>query len=187
MIEIDIRGLHTVAQKRANNLPVYRGSMRGKRANEVGCMGELVVMRYFNMCDAKYADTPNSNHNIQTEYGVFNVKAKERTVVPQKHYECSVQKSKSTAQLPDWYIFVSLMCNKDAKGCGRFTRAWVLGTIMAEDFYATAKVVHPGGEDISNGWAAKIPCYNIPISSLRPPREQRQAEPIPVCVSDFMG
>lgn len=190
MLEIDIRGFHPVAQRKANALPALRGSMRGAQANEVGCMGELVALRYFDMCGLEYVNKENSKHIIDTEYGTFNVKAKERVVAPKDHYECSVQKSsRGTQKIPDWYIFVSLMSEKGVKGCKRFTRAWVLGTITAPDFYNAAKVITPGQKDQGNGWSAKIPCYNICISDLRPPKrhDDKQTEELPVSVADFMG
>jgi len=189
MLQIDITGFHSIAQQKADSMPVYRGSMRGKKANEAGCMGELAALRYFDMCGLDYTNKANGTHIIDSEYGTFNAKTKERTVAPKDYYECSVQKSSRGAQnIPDWYIFISLMSEKSVKGCKRFTRAWVLGTITAPDFYNAAKVITPGQKNQGNGWSAKIPCYNICISDLRPPKrhDDKQTEELPVSVADFM-
>lgn len=190
MVEIDITGFHPTAQQKADSMPVYRGSMRGKKANEAGCMGELVALRYFDMCGLDYTNRANGTHIIDSEYGTFNVKTKERTVAPKDYYECSVQRSnRGTQNIPDWYIFVSLMSEKGVSGCERFTRAWVLGTITSDDFYSNANLVTPGQGGNDNGWSAKIPCYNISISALRPPKthKNRQPENKSVSLADLMG
>jgi hypothetical protein len=133
-------------------------------------MGELVAIRYMNNLGILCLDEGRVNHDLRTAHGTIDVKTKERTVVPQPHYDCTAPDYNKEVQLPDWYLFVSLLSDK-TRGTGRFKRGWVLGTISREDFYAQAKVWDAGETDGSNGWSASITCRNVPISALRPPKQ----------------
>ena len=169
MIEVSLAGLHALAQARADATPELRRSMRGAAGNEVGAMGELVAMRYLDAQDVLYLDEGKVNHDLRTRHGTMDVKTKERTVVPQLHYDCTVPDYVGDAQKPDWYLFVSLLSDK-SRGCGRFKRGWVLGTIRREVFYESATEWKPGATDVSNGWEPTIRCWNVPVSALRSPR-----------------
>lgn len=169
MVEVPLDGLHRLAQARADATPELRRSMRGSEGNEVGAMGELVAMRYLDARGVLYLDEGKVNHDLRTGHGTMDVKTKERTVQPRAHYDCTVPDYVGDAQKPDWYLFVSLMSD-GTKGCRRFTRGWVLGTIKREAFYAAATEWKPGVRDVSNGWEATIRCWNVPVSALRAPR-----------------
>jgi hypothetical protein len=169
MIEVPLHGLHRLAQERADATPELARSMRGAQGNEVGAMGELVAMRYLDNQNVLYLDEGKVSHDLLTGHGTMDVKTKERTVVPQPHYDCTVPDYVGDAQKPDWYLFVSLMSDGSA-GCGRFKRGWVLGTIRREKFYEVAVEWVPGVKDVSNGWEATIRCWNVPVSALRAPK-----------------
>ena len=169
MVEVPLDGLHGAAQSRADATPELRRSMRGAAGNEVGAMGELVAMRYLDAQGVMYLDEGKVNHDLRTRHGTMDVKTKERTVVPQPHYDCTVPDYVGDAQKPDWYLFVSLLSD-GSRGVRRFKRGWVLGTIRREDFYANASEWKPGVRDVSNGWEATIRCWNVPVSVLRPAR-----------------
>lgn len=169
MTEVPLEGLHAAAQARADATPELRRSMRGAQGNEVGAMGELVAMRYLDAQAVLYLDEGKVNHDLRTAHGTMDVKTKERTVVPKPHYDCAVPDYVGDAQKPDWYLFVSLLSD-GSKGCGRFTRGWVLGTIRREQFYEQASEWRPENVDASNGWKPTIRCWNVPVSALRPPR-----------------
>jgi hypothetical protein len=165
MTEVPLDGLHVVAQQRADKVPELAWSMRGSAGNEVGAMGELVAMRYLDGIKVPYRDETTVDHDLLTGFGTVDVKTKERTVVPQPHYECTVPDYNGEAQQPDWYLFVSLLSDKTG-GCGRFKRGWVLGSIRRDKFYGVAKEWVPGTKDSSNGWSASIRCWNVPVSAL---------------------
>jgi hypothetical protein len=169
MIEIPLQGLHRKAQERADATPELNRSMRGAAGNEVGALGELVALRYFDLIGVLCLDEGRINHDLRTAHGTIDVKTKERTVVPQPHYDCTAPDYNAEVQLPDWYLFVSLLSDK-SKGTSRFTRGWVLGTIRRGDFYEQAKVWEAGATDGSNGWSASIACRNVPVSALRKPK-----------------
>ena len=170
MIEVPLYGLHPLAQARADATPELRRSMRGAKGNEVGAMGELVAMRYLDAAGVMYLDEGKVNHDLRTAHGTMDVKTKERTVMPQPHYDCTVPDYVGDAQKPDWYVFVSLLSDR-GEGCRRFTRAWVLGTIRRDLFYKEASEWSPENVDVSNGWKPTIRCWNVPVSSLRPPKQ----------------
>ena len=169
MLEIKLDGLHGRAQARADATPELRRSMRGAQGNEVGAMGELVAMRYLDAHGVLYLDEGKVNHDLRTAHGTMDVKTKERSVVPQPHYDCTVPDYVGDVQQPDWYLFVSLLSD-GSPGCGRFKRGWVLGTIRREEFYRAATEWRPGVKDVSNGWEATIKCWNVPVSALRQPK-----------------
>ncbi|HEY7821676.1 MAG TPA: hypothetical protein VIG24_02525, partial [Acidimicrobiia bacterium] len=137
--------------------------------NEVGAMGELVAMRYLDAQGVMYLDEGKVNHDLRTAHGTMDVKTKERTVVPQPHYDCTVPDYVGDAQNQDWYLFVSLLSD-GSTGTRRFRRGWVLGTIRRDEFYAQATEWKPGIRDLSNGWEATIRCWNVPVSALRSPK-----------------
>jgi hypothetical protein len=168
MIEVPLDGLHVVAQARANAVPELRRSMRGAAGNEVGAMGELVAMRYLEQASVLFRDEPDYDHDIWTPHGTIDVKTKERTVSPLPHYDCTVAGYSEDVQKPDWFLFVSLLSDK-SRGCHRFKRGWVLGSIRHDEFWQQSRKVEQGEVDDSNGWAATISCRNLPISELRPP------------------
>ena len=168
MVEISLRGLHEPAQARADKVPALRRSMRGGQGNEVGAMGELVAMRYLDLIGIGYRDEGQVNHDLWTAYGTIDVKAKERTVPPMLHYDCTVPDYNHDVQQPDWYLFVSLLSDKSS-GTARFTRAWVLGTMGFSEFHEAATAWESGQVDRSNGWSATISCRNVQVGDLRPP------------------
>jgi hypothetical protein len=164
----DITHLYTAAQKRADRMPEYKRSMRGAPGNEVGALGELVAIDYLQSVGVDVEDAQQIGYDLSTAHGTFDVKAKERKVPPRPYYECTVPDYVREAQKPDWYLFVSLTSGLGT-GVRRFTEAWVLGTISGVDFDRLAVLWEPGKTD-SNGWGATVPCWNVKVSSLRPPR-----------------
>jgi hypothetical protein len=168
MLEVSLDGLHDAAQERADALPELRRSMRGRQGNEVGCMGELVAMRYLESLSVPYIDAPEVNHDLATQHGTVDVKTKERTVRPKPYYDCTVPDYVKGHQLPDIYLFVSLLSDKSV-GCKRFVRAWVLGTISRSRFEEIAVLWTLTRTDPSNNWTPTIAGWNVPVSSLRKP------------------
>lgn len=168
MVEIPLDGLHGLAQARADGTPELRRSMRGAAGNEVGAMGELVAMRYLDSVWVPYRDVGLVNHDLTTMHGTVDVKTKERTVAPKPHYDCTVPNYVKGHQMPDLYLFVSLLSDK-SQGCERFSRGWVLGTMGRLRFEEVSTMWQPESRDESNGWSATITCWNVPISALKPP------------------
>jgi hypothetical protein len=143
--------------------------MRGSAGNEVGAMGELVAMRYLDLIGVRYLDEREVNHDLRVGHVTVDVKTKERSVTPKPDYDCTAPDYNKEAQLPDWYLFVSLLSDK-SKGTQRFRRGWVLGSMLRVEFREQATLWEPGMRDTSNNWDPTIACWNVPVSALKPPK-----------------
>jgi hypothetical protein len=156
-----------VALHRAEAMPVYRRSMRGPAANEVGATGELVAMEYLRSSGVKFRDDPDVDGDLWVAGQRVEVKTKERTVVPKPHHACSAPAYNHDVQVPDWWLFVSLLSD-GSKGVGRFRRAWVCGALPDVRLRAEGVLWRPGDVD-GNGWSPTIPVWNVPVGSLVDP------------------
>jgi hypothetical protein len=167
-LEIPVEGLLDQAAARAASWPTYRRSMREQAANEVGALGEIVALTYLGHLPVEVVDAGEIGHDLVVDGKTVDVKTKERTVPPKLHYECSVPDYLDGVQVPDLYMFVSLL-SVGRGGMERFRRAWVLGTLPHAEFHAMASHWTPDMLDGRNGWRATIPVRNVPISALRGP------------------
>ena len=168
MLEVPLDGLHVPAQRRADATPELHRSMRGPRANEVGAMGELVAARYLSAIGAEFLEDSTIDHDLLVGGLTVDVKTKERTVPPLPHYECTVG-GVSARQRPQVYLFVSLL-GAPGVGCDRFTRGWILGSMFRETFDRLAVSWTPSMVDVENGWRPTIPCRNVRVEQLSPPK-----------------
>ena len=158
------------AADRAAAMPIYKRSMRGAAANEVGAVGEMVAMKYLRLCGVDVEDDPEIDGDLWVAGRRVEVKTKERTVAPAQHHDCSAPDYNHDVQTPDWWLFVSLEANKGVPGVRRFWRAWICGAITDVRMRELGKLWVPGEYD-SNGWTATIPVWNVPVSSLVDPAE----------------
>lgn len=169
MLEVPLDGLHVPAQRRADAVPHLRRSMRGARGNEVGAMGELVAGRYLAAAGIGFVEDSTIDHDLLVAGLTVDVKTKERTVAPLPHYECTVADYNHAVQQPDAYLFVSLL-GGPGEGCGRFTRGWILGSMLRTTFEREASSWTPAMVDLDNGWRPTIPCRNVRVEQLSPPK-----------------
>jgi hypothetical protein len=156
-----------VAERRAAAMPIYDRSMRGVAGNEVGATGEVVAMEYLTSCGVDVKDDPTINGDLWVAGQRVEVKTKERRVSPTMGHACSAPAYNHEVQVPDWWLFVSLLSD-GTLGVGRFRRAWVCGVIPDERLRTEGVLWKPGDVD-SNGWTPTIPVWNIPVSSLCDP------------------
>lgn len=181
MIEVPLDGLHGPAQRRADGVPELRRSMRGRAGNEVGAMGELVAFRYLSALGVPLVEDSTVDHDAVVAGLTVDVKTKERTVPPLPHYECSVADYNAEQQRPDVYLFVSLLREGPAReGCSRFVRGWVLGTLTRSRLDELGVPWTPSMSDGANGWTPTIPCRNVRVEQLSPPRASVPAAGAPL-------
>ena len=145
------------SKKRARKLPLLNNSIRKGEGAIVAYIGEEVVNK---VLKGKIEDT----YDYDIIYGKnikVDVKTKERTVPPKKHYNCTVADF-NTKQKCDEYAFVSVLNDHSA--------AWYLGKINKKDFYKKATFYKEGELDPdsppSREFYFRADCYNIPISEL---------------------
>lgn len=172
MLEVPILHLLDEAQDRASQVE-YDLTIRGPQATQVGCLGELIGMEHLRRCGVPYKEVFTQEYDVIFN-GVYTLefKTKERTVVPQPHYDCSTPYYNHGFQRPDYYMFISLLStNPKSEDIRRFTRGFILGSIDRETFDRKATLWTKNQIDSSNGWKPTRDVYNVLVSDLQPPRE----------------
>jgi hypothetical protein len=176
MIEVSVERYLEAAQARSELLGELNRSMRGTQANQVGALGELIGMDYLLSCGVEIEEVFSTSYDVRVKIdGVWKTlefKTKERTVVPQPFYDCTVPAYNHDHQRPDFFLFISLVSSGKSDQISRFSRAFILGSITLERFDELATPWSPNQTDQSNGWTPTIECYNVPIGHLAPPLER---------------
>jgi len=135
-----------------------RNSIRRGKGNLAGFLGEEVVLTAFGGSESHNT----YEHDLTFEGTTFEIKTKDRTVVPRIEYEASVANF-NTRQKADFYVFVSLYRVKET---GDYTRGYVIGIIDKEDYKRQANFLRVGDIDQSNDWKVSADCYNLPYERL---------------------
>lgn len=170
LIEYPVTDFLDEADHRANKIGTLDRSMRGLQGAQVGALGEVVGMRYLRDRGVTFTEVFSTTHDVITKSGnTLEFKTKERTVRPSASYECTAPAYNKDHQQPNMYLFISLLAEGKSDAMSRFSRAYILGTIRHDEFEAKAKLWRQGELDPSNGWVAKIDCWNVPISALTAP------------------
>jgi hypothetical protein len=160
---------HDAARLLAASRPVYRGSHRKGAANEVGCLGEVVVARVLAGSGLHLRPVFATTHDYAFPNGwTVEVKTKDRTVAPRPGFDCSVPEYVEGHQTPDFYVFVSLQRDpRHATGMERFHTAHLVGvgspTLLARHGHYKDR-----GHTDPNGTTFWTACHNVPISRLVP-------------------
>ena len=153
MIEITPTEAQIKEARLQGGLNGLQGSITRGAGSPAGALGEILVRDYLG-----YVHAPTPNYDLYTPEGTrIDVKTKRCTSAPQPFYECSIA-AHGTKQDCDEYIFVRVLKN--------LQRAWLLGRISKEEYFAKAKRHNLGDEDVSNNFIFKSDCYNLPISEL---------------------
>jgi len=130
-----------------------QGSITQGGGTAAGALGEVIVRDLLG-----YTQINTAHYDLYTDQGVrIDVKTKRCNSRPQSHYECSIT-AHGTNQKCDEYIFVRVLNN--------LQRAWILGRISKDEYFAKAVRHKKGDLDESNGFTFKADCYNLPISEL---------------------
>jgi hypothetical protein len=154
MIEIKLTPeIRNEARREALNVGPLQGSITGGVSNVIGFIGEIIVAELMN------ATRQNTAHyDMVAENRRIDVKSKRCNTTPRPDYDCSVA-AHGTKQQCDDYVFVRVLND--------LSKAWVLGSIAKEEFYAKAKQWKKGEVDEGNGFVIKADCYNLPIKELQ--------------------
>jgi hypothetical protein len=175
MIEVELTPYLEAAQTRSEQVGELDRSMRGLSANQVGALGELIGVDYLRACGLEveevYSTSFDVKVNLEGNWKTLEFKTKERTVVPQPHYDCTVPAYNHLHQRPDFFLFISLLSSGKSEQITRFQTGYILGSISLEKFDKLATAWNPTQTDESNGWTPTIECYNVPISNLEPPKK----------------
>lgn len=150
------------AQAAADQLGCLNNSIRQGAGNLAGFLGEECFL-------AAYPDSVRAGaytHDILHRGLRIEIKTKDRTVIPQPHFEVSVSQY-NTRQNPDAYVFVSLLREQ-----GRYVSGYLLGFHRPDDYFKRARLLSSGDVDFSNAFIVSASCYNLAISELRPMKRQ---------------
>ena len=119
------------AEERAEKMPVLKKSQRGKEANIVGCLGEIVFMEYLHSEGVEFTEDFATSHDITiVGSGTLDIKTKDRTVPPKPEFEASISLYNHEHQDVDYWAFISLergrpLCGHD--GCTLFASGHPFG------------------------------------------------------------
>jgi len=158
--------------ERVKESPIYDGSHRGKQANEVGFLGEIVAESWFNKHGLLFQDdrSKTTQDYILNKKFTLDVKTKDRTVVPKSNYDNSVPLYNHAHQRPNYYLFISLFRDKNIpeNDIRRFKQACIVGAIDIQTLDSIGKKWKRGETDSSNGTKFWTDCINIQMSELIP-------------------
>jgi hypothetical protein len=174
MIEVPISHLLEEAHYRSLQMPENEETVRTSGGRQAGALGELIAMEHLKRCGVFYEEVFNKEHDVKFENlgktYTLEFKTKERTVVPQPHYDCSVFEYSHKHQNPDYYMFMSLVSTDSrSKSIDRFVRGFIVGSADRKTFEEKSVLLLPGYVDPSNGFIVKKSTHNIKISNLQPP------------------
>lgn len=141
------------ASNKAEKLGILKKSILQGKGNSAGIVGEIVVRNYIGATQEESYDYDLSKDGI-----TYDVKTKQVTTTPKPNYECSIAEYQ-LKQDCDRYVFTRV--NLSDNTC------WILGWINKDEFFEKAKLIKQSEVDQSNGWQAKVSCYNLPISELK--------------------
>ena len=162
----------SLAKKRIEDIPILKDSIRGKEANLIGSIGEVMFEKFILleglMLEKETGEQEKYNHDYLVE-GKFtvDVKTKDRSVVPKSNYDCTVAQKTLDHQKPDYFYFVSLLKKKDVLVAeAKFTEAFMLGATDLPTLVREGEVWNEGDVDARNGKRIRVDCQSIEICNL---------------------
>ena len=102
-----------LAEKRIEDIPILKNSIRGKEANLIGSIGEVLFEKFIQdeglMIEKETGDNQYNHDFIVNKMFTVDVKTKDRTVPPKDYYDCTVPVKNLGYQNPDFFYFISLL------------------------------------------------------------------------------
>ena len=171
MIELKLnKQIWDETNKRADALPIFKNSHRALAANQVGCLGEVIVEWWLKFEEIDFTpELTETTHDYRLAFGTtFDVKTKDRTVKPRPDYDCSIPLYNHEHQQPDYYVFVSLQRNKSnpSESSARYHTAYILGGLNQHQLGIHGKEWKKGEVDPSNGTKFWTACKNVKVNQL---------------------
>jgi hypothetical protein len=159
MIEVEItKEMVEEAMQRASEVPELRNSDTQNHGTKIAALSDIMVHKTWG---GRIASNMSYDFDwISPKLYLFEIKSKERNVVPQPWHNCTVKKY-NTDQKCDYYLFTSIF--------GDYSRGWILGYISKENFFNKATFFKKDEVDPDpRGDKYKFPsdCYNLKIEQL---------------------
>lgn len=159
MIEVQIsKDMIAEALDRASKVPALRNSDTQNHGTKIAALSDLMVEKTWG--GRIVSDMSFDFDWISPKLYLFEIKAKERNVVPQPWHNCAV-KEYNTKQRCDYYLFTSIFAD--------YSRGWILGYVSKKDFFEQARFFEKGQvDDDPRGDKYVFPssCYNLKIEQL---------------------
>lgn len=163
MIEVKVTDeMVAVATKKAEALGKLKKSITGGEGNVAGFIGEIVTAEYFPKGEIVSDDS--KDYDFILDGVTYDIKTKRCTSEPKNTYAVSVAAA-NVVQKCDRYLFVRV---EHVKGepTNWTGRAWLLGWLAKDVYYAAAKKLKKGQRDGDNWFTVKADCYNLDIKFL---------------------
>jgi len=158
------------ASERVENSKIFSNSHRKKEANQVGCLGEVVLEEFLENNKIKFIDDrKKTTHDyVVSDSLTLDLKTKDRTVKPLRHYDNSVPLYNHEHQRPLYYYFISLLRDKTdkSKSITRFSHAFIMGGIDIVTLEKEGKTWKKNQVDPSNNTKFWTDCINISMDQL---------------------
>ena len=144
------------AKKEAKELGSLRNSILNGMGNVAGLLSEIVIAD--NYTSLMRNSTKNWDLIDEIRGKTYDSKAKQTTVEPLPHYECSIA-NYNPNQKCDAYIFTRVMKSLED--------VWVLGYLDKDEFFSEASFHKRGERDERNDFTFHADCWNVEISKLK--------------------
>jgi hypothetical protein len=157
MIKINITDEQRKRGKELYEFNVLNGSVTEGEGNEVGALGEIIVLDYYGE-RAEYVG--DYNYDLIIKGKKVDVKTKKQNVPPKSHHTYNIF-AFNTKQKCDYYCFVVIL--SDIK------TGWIVGWKKKDEFFNQATFRKKGEVDdtIPNcSWTFKGDCYCLKITDL---------------------
>jgi hypothetical protein len=161
MIEIDLHPqLVATALELAEDKPKLKNSIRDGDGWKIAMISDLMVQEALG---GEIISHEDYNSDWKSNKGKrFEIKAKERTVKPKPHYNCTVYQF-NTLQKCDYYLFTSIL--KD------YSKGYILGYMNKKSFLNQSLSCKKGELDESSPahkpYLYPADCLNLRISELQ--------------------
>ncbi|MEZ8881710.1 hypothetical protein AB6E09_22280 [Vibrio lentus] len=167
--------VYAKALERAQKNPIYENSRRGREANKVGCLGEVVAEYWMEFHGIGFtAQLNKTTHDYKLNNGkMFDVKTKDRTVKPRDFYDCSVPLYNHQHQKPDFFLFITLERDRENKTTDitRFHTANIVGAMTYEEVEQVGILFLADEQDDRNNTEFWTDCLNVEMWQLIPNKE----------------
>ena len=158
------------ASERVEKSKIFKNSHRKKEANQVGYLGEVVFEAFLKYNQINFIDDRKKTTHDYTisDSLTLELKTKDRTVKPEKHFDNSVPLYNHGHQRPHYYYFISLLRDRadKSKHITRFTHAFILGAIDIVTLEKDGKHWKKGQIDASNNTQFWTDCINVSMEQL---------------------
>lgn len=154
--------------ERSRTMPIYERSHRGRHANLVGALGEVMFEHWLSLkgCWFVFDSLTTHDYRVGPKQVTVEVKTKDRTVPPRPSFDATIPLYNADHQHPDWYVFISLLRASNIDDpVRRYTTAYLVGCYPADRF-RSGKIWRAGDVDPANGTKFWTDCINRPISQL---------------------